>query len=107
LNGGAGNDTLWGGKKNDTLTGGDGSDIFIYRAGDGNDVIADYQSGDLLQIIDKKGNASPFKKATFKDDTLTLKIKGGGKVIFDNVGASTEFNINGDSYHISGNSLDK
>ena len=39
--GGAGTDTLIGGKSNDTLTGNDGSDIFLYKKGDGNDLITD------------------------------------------------------------------
>ena len=107
LIGGAGNDTLWGGKKNDTLTGGDGDDIFIYKAGEGNDTILDYSSGDMLQILDKKGKAGTFGKATFKDDTLTLSIKGGGKVIFENVAATATFNINATTYKVNGNSLAK
>ena len=44
LLGGDGDDSLWGGAGNDTLTGGDGEDSFIYQAGDGNDVITDYES---------------------------------------------------------------
>ena len=105
LIGGAGNDTLWGGKGNDTLTGGAGSDVFIYQAGQGKDVITDYAAGDLLTILDKKGNEGTFSKATFKDDTLTLNVKGGGKVIFDNVSDSSTFNINGTGYHISNKTL--
>jgi Ca2+-binding RTX toxin-like protein len=41
LNGGAGNDTLDGGLGNDILDGGAGSDIYLYRTGDGLDVIKD------------------------------------------------------------------
>ena len=107
INGGKGNDTLWGGKGNDTLYGGSGDDIFIYRAGEGTDVIADYQSGDMLQILTKKGKEGTFKKATFKGDDLTLTINGGGKVIFKNVSDATTFNINGDSYYVSDKSLTK
>ena len=107
LIGGAGEDTLWGGKSNDTLTGGEGDDVFIFQAGQGKDVITDFAPGDMLQILDKKGKEGTFSKATFKDDTLTLSIKGGGKVIFDNVTASGAFNINGASYHISDKTLTK
>ena len=38
LNGGAGNDQLWGGPNNDT---------FVFKAGSGNDVINDFDSGNL------------------------------------------------------------
>lgn len=103
--GNAGNDTLWGGKKNDTLYGGDGDDTFIFQAGNGNDVIADYQSGELLQILNKRGNEGDFKKSMFKNDTLTLTIQGGGKVILKGVDSSTDVNINDESYHVEGKSL--
>ncbi len=102
LNGGAGDDSLWGGKGNDTLTGGDGDDIFIFRAGDGNDVITDYAAGDMLQILNKKGTGFvDYKKATFKNDTLTLSINGGGKIILKNISDSTSININGTSRTVS------
>ena len=107
LIGGAGNDTLWGGKKNDMLTGGDGDDVFIYQAGQGNDVITDYAAGDMLQILDKKGETGTFTDSTFTGKSLTLNIQGGGKVTFDNVAASSTFNINGASYHISDKTLTK
>ena len=101
LSGGAGNDSLWGGKGNDTLTGGAGSDTFIFRAGGGKDVITDYEAGDMLQILNKKGDEGTFSKATFKDDRLTLGVKGGGKVIFSGVDTSTAININGNSRTVS------
>ena len=104
LVGGAGNDSLWGSKKNDTLTGGDGYDTFIFQAGGGKDIITDYASGELLQILDKQGNEGTFKTSTFKDNTLTLAISGG-KVIFKDVSTSTTFNINNNSYTISGSKL--
>lgn len=95
--------SLQGGKKNDKLWGGAGSDTFIYQAGQGKDIIQDYNfsEGDLLTILDKKGEAGDFKKATLKDDTLTLDIQGGGKVIFSGVEFSTEININGTSQTVS------
>ena len=107
LSGGAGADTLWGGKGNDTLFGGEDSDMFVFQAGGGNDVITDYANGDLIQILDRRGNiaSEPFKKATFSDDTLTLSIKSGGKVSFNGVNSSTNFNINSASYGISGDTL--
>ena len=96
LIGGAGKDSLWGGKGNDTLTGGAGDDIFIFRAGDGSDTITDYSSGDMLTILNKKGTGfADYKKTTFSDDTLTLAINGGGKVVFKNISGATAFNING------------
>ena len=101
LSGGAGNDSLWGGKGNDTLTGGAGDDTFIFQAGGGKDVITDYEAGDMLTILNKKGDEGTFSKATFKDDRLTLGVKGGGKVIFSGVDSETSININGDSKTVS------
>ena len=60
---------------------------------------------ELISILDKRGDIGTFKKATFKNDTLTLSINGGGKIIFSGVDTSTTFNINGTNHHISGNSL--
>ena len=103
--GGDGADTLTGGKGNDTLWGGNGEDTFVYYAGTGNDVIMDYQSGDLLNILNKNSRLEDFKKAAFNDDTLTLNIKGGGKISFKNITESTIFNINGTNYRVSDNTI--
>ena len=101
LFGNADNDTLWGGAGNDTLTGGDGVDTFIYKPNEGTDTILDYQSYELLQITN-----STFSNAVFSNNQLTLTIDGGGSVVFKNVTSSTEFNINGTSYHVNGNKLE-
>ncbi len=52
LDGGAGNDWLSGGAGNDTLKGGAGNDTFVYKLGDGDDVITDYTAGDWLYLPD-------------------------------------------------------
>ena len=106
LYGGKGNDTLWGGAGNDSLSGGAGNDTFIYRAGEGNDRIFDYTSGDMLTILKSNGKSGgTFTNATFNNKTLTLTIDGGGQVTFSNVTKKTNFNINGTSYHVSGKTL--
>lgn len=44
IDGGAGNDTIAGGAGDDILTGGTGADTFVYTAGDGADVITDFDT---------------------------------------------------------------
>lgn len=48
--GGSGNDTLDGGTGDDTLFGGAGPDVFVYRKGDGNDIVRDFADGDTLVL---------------------------------------------------------
>ncbi|MDZ7926593.1 MAG: Ig-like domain-containing protein [Agrobacterium sp.] len=54
LNGGAGNDTLNGGTGNDILTGGRGADTFVFAAGNGRDLVTDFEAGtegkDVVQL---------------------------------------------------------
>ena len=108
LFGGAGKDSLWGGAGNDTLWGSNGTDTFIYQAGGGTDEIMDYASSELLRLLTKDGKSNAtFSKSAFDDDTLTLTIKGGGTVIFNNIDEETTFNINGTSYKVSGSKLAK
>ncbi len=45
IEGGGDADTLVGGAGNDTLTGGAGQDRFVFRPGDGDDVITDFRTG--------------------------------------------------------------
>ena len=106
--GGAGKDTLWGGAGNDSLWGGSGNDTFIYQAGSGTDTIFDYKSGDMLKILKSNGySGGKYTKSKFSGGTLSLTISGGGNVIFENVTAATTFNINDNSYKVSGSKLVK
>ena len=102
LYGQAGNDSLWGGAGNDSLYGGEGNDTFLYKPGEGNDVILDYADGDMLQILNGK-----YSKSKYSNGTLALTIKGGGSVTFDNVTTETTFNINDTLYKVSGSKLAK
>lgn len=107
LSGGAGNDKLYGGKGNDSLWGDAGKDTFFYTANEGTDRIFDYEAGDILKILNVDGSNSSFKSSKFSGGDLTLTINGGGKIIFEDVSASTKFNINGSSYIINGSKLTK
>ena len=107
LYGDAGNDILLGGKGNDSLWGDAGKDIFIYTANEGTDTIFDYETGDLLKILNVGGSEGSFKSSKYSGGDLTLTINGGGKIIFEGVASSTKFNINGSSYNISGSKLIK
>ncbi|MBR4382879.1 MAG: hypothetical protein IKP64_04910, partial [Selenomonadaceae bacterium] len=97
--------TLDGGKGNDSLWGGDGSDTFVYFANTGTDKIFDFAEDDLLQILNANGSTGTFTKATFSSNNLTLNVKGGGKIIFSGVDSSSTFNINGEIYHVNGKTL--
>jgi len=52
LVGARGNDELTGGAGNDTLTGGAGADRFIYRAGDGDDHLTDFDALADVLVLD-------------------------------------------------------
>ena len=103
--GGAGADSLWGGKGSDYLYGGAGNDTFIFKAGDGKDTILDYESGDILKILDANGNAGTFT-SKYSSGTLTLTVAdSGGTIYLKNLTTSTNININGTNYAISGKTL--
>ena len=60
----------------------------------------------MLKILKSNGAAGgKYKKSKFSDGTLSLTISGGGQVIFEDVTTATTFNINGNSYKISGSKL--
>jgi Ca2+-binding RTX toxin-like protein len=66
-----------GGKGNDVLTGGGGSDTFVIKAGNGNDIVTDFKTGvggDILQL-----NNTGFK--TLADVTAAMKQVGTDVVL--------------------------
>ena len=110
LYGGAGSDSIVGGKGNDSLWGETGKDTFIFHAGDGNDVIKDFNSGgtlDELLLYDRNETKNiNFSKSKFnsKAGTLTLTVQGS-KLTFEGITSSSTFAINGSTYSISGKKL--
>ncbi len=100
LYGGKGDDTLIGGAGNDSLWGGDGSDTFIYNSGDGKDVIFGFDSKDTLTL-----DSLDFT-ATYKNNAVTLTFDEGSVTLKD-FGSTKTFNINDETYQISGSKFVK
>ena len=96
LIGGAGSDTLIGGKGNDTLTSGAGNDLFIYKSGDGNDVITDYTASDKISIT-----GGSYTKSTVGND-IKIKVGSGSILLKDaknkNVNISTSTSNSNSSF---------
>ncbi len=102
LRGGAGADTLTSGKGDDHLWGDAGKDTFIYASGDGKDVIHGFENGDLLQIT---GTFNASYNKSKKE--IYFKVGSTASAITLKDFTATSFNINGDSYKISGTKLVK
>jgi len=83
LFGDEGNDHMAGGEDNDFLTGGAGADIFVFVAGDGDDVILDFHArGKGQDKIDLSGHDGV---SSFAD----LEISDAGKNVVITVGDDT------------------
>ena len=87
LNGEAGNDLLDGGSGNDLLNGGTGNDTFVFNAGFGNDVIADFASASNVSNADKL----QFDKLVFADwqSVLGASRQMGANVVITAADQST------------------
>lgn len=96
-----GNDTLWGGIGNDTLVGGTGSDTFIYNANEGKDVILGFDNDDMLQIT---GN---WTATVTSAGNISFKVGSTYNSVVLKSFSATNFNINGETYEISGKKLVK
>ncbi|MBE8953597.1 MAG: calcium-binding protein [Quinella sp. 1Q7] len=100
--GGYGDDFLRGYKGNDKLWGGAGNDTFIYKSGDGKDVIYGFEDNDLLKIT------GTFSAPTYNksDKSIAFKV-GKGSVTLRDFGTTTTFHINDTTYQLSGGKLVK
>lgn len=96
------NVSISGGKGNDKLWGSENADIFFYSRGDGRDIIYNFDDADILQIT---GSFS----ASYSENKgeIALKVGSTSKAITLKDFTATSFNINGETYKISGNSLSK
>jgi Ca2+-binding RTX toxin-like protein len=88
LFGGSGKDWLTGGKSSDTLTGGQDADSFVFHAGDGIDVIKDFQNGiDKIYLIGIQGFDSLqdiFANQVAAGTQLQIDLGGGHRLLIDN-----------------------
>jgi Ca2+-binding RTX toxin-like protein len=101
INGGNGKDVIAGGADNDTMTGGNGNDIFIIGKDDtGVDLITDFKKGDILQIVDRNGDAAGVGVETIVHNTelntITVTIQGGETVILEKIKDKQDLQDNGD-----------
>ena len=79
LRGGSGRNTLWGGIGNDTLIGGDGHNTFFYFAnGDGDDVIQNAHSGDIIQVVGSLEDVDLNSLNNVRTEGFMLKMNSGG-----------------------------
>ena len=108
--GSKGNDIIYGAKGNDTLTGGAGNDIFIYKSGDGKDVITDYAAGDKISLntafsdVTLDGSDVVF---TIGKGSLTLqKAKGKTLTLIDSKGKESTTVVGGSTTLTLKNSSD-
>ena len=67
-----GNDTLIGGSGNDTLDGGDGADIFQFSFDDGQDIIKDFNAseGDKIHFKSDNNDSSNVAYSSNGNDTV-------------------------------------
>jgi Ca2+-binding RTX toxin-like protein len=75
LIGGSGTDMLVGGGGDDSLTGGPGGDLFLFRPGDGNDLITDFGIDDAILV---EGFAPDELRDPINSDGTTTIIAGHG-----------------------------
>ena len=98
LIGDGGNDRLEGGKDADYLTGGEGADEFLFRKGDGVDVITDFEDGtDTIVFLAEKENKLGSKFIGFGDLVIeetdygvritSKKLKKGHEILLQGVTA--------------------
>ena len=113
MNGGAGNDTLWGGFASDTMTGGVGNDTFHYEfvqesQGAFVDKITDFVSGvDQIDLLDALINAGApvtsmadvrFVGNVFGVAAALSALTGSGQVeiVYDTQNFEVYVDVNGD-----------
>ncbi|MEX2519807.1 MAG: trypsin-like serine protease [Paracoccaceae bacterium] len=85
---GAGNDTLDGGRGGDRLTGDGGGDRFLFRAGDGRDVITDFeQPRDFIKFASGADGMEDLRIFQARDNVV-IAYDGGRIVVLDDVASA-------------------
>ena len=84
VNGGAGNDTIFGGSGDDVFTGGVGNDMFEFFAGNGDDIITDFDiENDIFEL---NGTATDFTDLASVQAAASNTTHGGQAGLLINTG---------------------
>lgn len=78
INGGSGKDTIDGGYGDDTITGGSGNDLFIFKPGDDNDTITDFEASGIKDIIDLSAYQTSFNSLLIENTNYGARIQVPG-----------------------------
>ena len=85
ITGGYGSSSLWGGSgrnSDDTLIGGSGYNEFFYAVGNGNDIIQNASSGDLVNLASV--SLSQITSAETSFDSINIRFNDGGNLSVQN-----------------------
>jgi len=74
------NDTLSGGAGDDVLAGGAGADVFVFDSGSGADTIADWEAGDMIQLVSGLNGSGI---ADFADLSARIGDAASGDAVID------------------------
>jgi hypothetical protein len=85
LAGGSGKDRLVGGAGDDILEGGSGRDVFVFREGNGHDVITDFESRDVVDLSRADLGVARLRQLDFSktDNGVMLTLGDGDTITFE------------------------
>jgi Ca2+-binding RTX toxin-like protein len=87
---GDGEDLVFGGLGNDVVYGGTGSDVFLFRAGDGADIIMDFVAGSQADVITLQNAGF----GTFADVQAHMSFYAAGNATYIQIGSDQIFLAN-------------
>jgi len=100
VSGGSGDDTLFGGAGNDLFAGGDGADTFAFFAGNGDDIILDFDLAN--DTLDLSGTAFDFMStADIQARTTVDEVEGVSGIRIDTGGGDSVFITDLNTFNIN------
>jgi Ca2+-binding RTX toxin-like protein len=88
--GGDGEDLVFGGLLNDVLSGGTGSDVFLFRAGDGSDILMDFVPGSQADVLALQNTGL----GSFADVQAHMSYYSAGNATYIQIGSEQIFFAN-------------
>ncbi len=107
ISGGSGSQTIDGGAGNDVLTGGGGADTFVFKRGNGSDLITDFSADDKIRLNDYGITSFDqiLSHSTQVGANLKLDLGGGESLVFANKHATdlqaSQFQLSLDRTHLT------